>query len=101
MIVKVKLNELREVANKMQEDSKLLSDEIAVWQNSINELGSYWMGVDYNSFYNNSMTYLDKMKDISTTLNNFNVFINKSCNLYSQQDVEFGEAIGKVAVKNE
>lgn len=101
MIVKVKLNELREVATIMQEDSNLLNEEIAVWQNSISELGNYWMGIDYNSFHNNSMAYLNKMKDISTTLNNFNTFINKSCNLYSQQDIEFGKEIGKVAVKNE
>lgn len=101
MIVKVKLNELRDVAKVMQEDSQALSEEIMVWQNSINELGNCWMGVDYNTFYNNSISYLNKMKDISTTLNTFNNFINKSCNLYSKQDTEFGTEIGKVAVKNE
>lgn len=93
MLLKVKYDELKEVADTINNDSSLLSEEIKKLLDQIEKLKSIWQGIDADAFYGNSYDYFQKMTTISATLNNLGKFIEKTNNEYKNGDEAFSREL--------
>ena len=93
MLLKVKYDELKEVADTINNDSSLLSEEIKKLLDQIEKLKSIWQGIDADAFYENSYDYFQKMTTISATLNNLGKFIEKTNNEYKNGDEAFSREL--------
>ena len=93
MLLKVKYDELKEVANTTNNDSSLLSEEIKKLLEQIEKLKSIWQGVDADAFYGNAYDYFQKMTTVYATLNNLGRFIDNVNNKYKNSDETFSREL--------
>lgn len=86
--MKVKIDSLKVkelTANSLSEKEKL-NNEINYWLKEIELLKSIWISEEAEEFYENSTTYLRRLKVVSETYDVVGNFINGASNNYQSVD---------------
>ncbi len=93
VLIKVDHEELDVVRNSMKTDGELLSEEITNLMSELEKLRGIWQGVDADTFYNNVLNYLTKMKSIPAYLDVVNKFISRINDKYTDNDEAFSREL--------
>ena len=93
MILKVKHNELKDVANTLTKDSEAYDTEITNMLNSINTLKEIWQGDDATEFCDKVTEYLSNMSNIPIAMRNMSNAITTIDNGYEAFDETFSNSL--------
>ena len=98
MILKVDTDEVQMVIKTMRNDSKELDNEIDYIMSLIkNNLAVIWQGIDSNTFQENVLSYLEKMKSIPNSLTNLSNMMEVINKEYILDDESFSKILEGVS----
>ena len=93
MVIKVKHNELKDVADTLIKDSEAYDTEINNMLSSIDTLRGIWQGVDADTFCDNVSEYLSKMNNITTAMRSMSKAITTVNGGYEAYDETFSDSL--------
>ncbi len=101
MELRVRHQELNDVANQMNNNRELLITEIQKLVKESDNLKNIWKGRDANSFYDKIDDYLKRMEQIPEIYDVMIKFITKADENYQNLDMEYANSLRRVVETNE
>lgn len=101
MKLSVNYNEVNRIGVLVGNKSNELETKIKEIMKLIAELNKYWEGPDYNTFYDNSISYLESKKTELAELRRISYLMCKASSKYSSKDVEWGNHMRKEGLEDE
>ena len=87
--------------NSFEDNIKSLDSKIDEMVELLNELGSYWTGSAADSVRNNSINYVNKLKNVVGNCYSLNGELNSIIKTYQTVEKDFSEQLEKAVINHE
>lgn len=88
-------DELEIIGLDTKKNGNDLTLEIEKWEKALEQLKNIWQGPDAEIFYAKLTNYITKLKMLSSTFDVFGSLMEKSVNVYYQEEEEWSQSVRK------
>ena len=85
-MIKVVYENINKYTSTIDQDKEKILEEINNLKASCDELRNVWKGYDADMFFNNMENYLNKMKNIPSSMEKISKFVTMSREQYKEED---------------
>ena len=101
MDLKVNHSGLNDFCDMSDIQSELMNEQIRVWQDKLGALKDVWQGDDADTFFDNAMSYVNRLTIIPECYNSLSEFVGSANKEYHEKDMESKKEFEKEAAYKE